>query len=107
MPLIGIASARAGNVIGGGDWAKDRIIPDCIRNLELKKFEFKDYPRFISERDEFGKLGAYAWKSIIIEETLSDVDEGLVLWLDAGNKITSSLDRLKKVILQQDRCVTH
>jgi CDP-glucose 4,6-dehydratase len=29
-----IASARAGNVIGGGDWAADRIIPDCIRALE-------------------------------------------------------------------------
>jgi CDP-glucose 4,6-dehydratase len=28
---IRIASARAGNVIGGGDWAIDRIIPDCIR----------------------------------------------------------------------------
>lgn len=30
----GIATARAGNVIGGGDWAKDRIIPDCIRAFE-------------------------------------------------------------------------
>lgn len=29
-----IASVRAGNVIGGGDWAKDRIIPDCIRALQ-------------------------------------------------------------------------
>lgn len=29
-----IASVRAGNVIGGGDWAKDRILPDCIRALE-------------------------------------------------------------------------
>ena len=29
-----IASARAGNVIGGGDWTKDRIIPDCIRAIE-------------------------------------------------------------------------
>lgn len=28
---VHLASARAGNVIGGGDWAKDRIIPDCIR----------------------------------------------------------------------------
>jgi len=28
---VRIASARAGNVIGGGDWAKDRIIPDCVR----------------------------------------------------------------------------
>jgi CDP-glucose 4,6-dehydratase len=29
----GIASARAGNVIGGGDWAKDRIVPDIVRAL--------------------------------------------------------------------------
>lgn len=28
-----VASARAGNVIGGGDWAEDRIVPDCIRHL--------------------------------------------------------------------------
>lgn len=28
-----LASARAGNVIGGGDWARDRIVPDCVRAL--------------------------------------------------------------------------
>ncbi|MGD0122797.1 MAG: CDP-glucose 4,6-dehydratase [Candidatus Limnocylindrales bacterium] len=28
-----VASARAGNVMGGGDWAADRIIPDCVRAL--------------------------------------------------------------------------
>ena len=32
-----LASVRAGNVIGGGDWAKDRIVPDCIRALEAGK----------------------------------------------------------------------
>ncbi len=31
---VAVASARAGNVIGGGDWARDRLIPDCIRALE-------------------------------------------------------------------------
>ena len=31
---IRLASARAGNVIGGGDWAQDRIIPDCFRALQ-------------------------------------------------------------------------
>jgi CDP-glucose 4,6-dehydratase len=31
--LLRIASARSGNVIGGGDWSKDRIIPDAIRAL--------------------------------------------------------------------------
>jgi CDP-glucose 4,6-dehydratase len=30
---VAVASARAGNVIGGGDWAKDRIVPDCVRAL--------------------------------------------------------------------------
>lgn len=32
--MLGAASARAGNVIGGGDWAVDRIVPDCIRSIE-------------------------------------------------------------------------
>lgn len=31
---VRLASARAGNVIGGGDWALDRIVPDCIRALQ-------------------------------------------------------------------------
>ncbi|HBY58152.1 MAG TPA: CDP-glucose 4,6-dehydratase [Candidatus Atribacteria bacterium] len=30
---ISLSSVRAGNVIGGGDWAKDRLVPDCIRAL--------------------------------------------------------------------------
>jgi len=30
---LGFATVRAGNVIGGGDWSKDRIVPDCIRSL--------------------------------------------------------------------------
>ena len=33
---IAISTARAGNVIGGGDFAKDRIIPDCVRAVENK-----------------------------------------------------------------------
>ena len=32
-----LASARAGNVIGGGDWAKDRLIPDILRAFEKSK----------------------------------------------------------------------
>lgn len=34
---VHIVSARAGNVIGGGDWAADRIVPDCIRAWSEKK----------------------------------------------------------------------
>ena len=32
-----VASARAGNVIGGGDWAKDRIVPDVFRALQKRE----------------------------------------------------------------------
>ncbi len=34
---VRIASARAGNVIGGGDWAEDRIIPDCVTAWSKKQ----------------------------------------------------------------------
>ncbi len=32
-----IATARAGNVIGGGDWSSDRLIPDCVRSWSKNK----------------------------------------------------------------------
>lgn len=34
---LGAATTRAGNVIGGGDWAIDRIVPDCIRSVQAGK----------------------------------------------------------------------
>ncbi len=34
---IAVSTCRAGNVIGGGDFAKDRIIPDCVRAMEQGK----------------------------------------------------------------------
>ena len=40
----GVATARAGNVIGGGDWATDRLIPDFVRALENKSSLEIRYP---------------------------------------------------------------
>lgn len=39
---IAVSTARAGNVIGGGDFAADRIIPDCVRAVSLveKRLQF-------------------------------------------------------------------
>jgi len=34
---VAIATARAGNVIGGGDWAEDRLVPDAIRALQCNE----------------------------------------------------------------------
>ena len=42
----GISSARAGNVIGGGDWSNKRLIPDCIRSLIKNKVILLRNPNF-------------------------------------------------------------
>jgi len=42
---IHIASARAGNVIGGGDWAKDRLVPDILRAHEGGEIVSIRFPR--------------------------------------------------------------
>lgn len=34
---VALASVRAGNVIGGGDWAEDRLVPDCVRALSAER----------------------------------------------------------------------
>jgi CDP-glucose 4,6-dehydratase len=33
--LVALATARSGNVIGGGDWAEDRLIPDILRDIQI------------------------------------------------------------------------
>ncbi len=43
--MIRIGIGRAGNVIGGGDWADDRIVPDCIRATILNKNVFIRNPK--------------------------------------------------------------
>ena len=44
---IHLATARAGNVIGGGDWAQDRLIPDTLKSLELNKGVILRYPNAV------------------------------------------------------------
>ncbi len=41
---IAMATARAGNVIGGGDWSKDRIIPDLVKNYKKRNKILIRYP---------------------------------------------------------------
>lgn len=44
---VAIATARAGNVIGGGDWAKDRLVPDTLNAIEQKQSITLRYPNAI------------------------------------------------------------
>lgn len=41
---IGLATARAGNVIGGGDWAQNRLVPDAFRSIQARKKLTIRYP---------------------------------------------------------------
>ena len=44
--LIGASSVRSGNVIGGGDFAPNRLIPDCIKSIKKNKTIFLRNPNF-------------------------------------------------------------
>lgn len=44
---VQVASARAGNVIGGGDWAADRLIPDCLRAFANDEPVHLRFPRAV------------------------------------------------------------
>ena len=41
---VAVATARAGNVIGGGDWAANRLVPDCVRALDAGEVIRLRYP---------------------------------------------------------------
>ncbi len=57
-----VASARAGNVIGGGDWAKDRIVPDLARSWSAgTKAEIRSPKSTRPWQHVLEPLGAYLW----------------------------------------------
>src|ERR1051326_564968 len=62
-PKLGpVATVRAGNVIGGGDYAQDRIVPDCVRALTKKKPILVRNPRAIRPwQHVFECLSGYLW----------------------------------------------
>ena len=64
---------------------------------EIKNFNFIEAPDFVSERDEFGKLGSYAWKPISIFKEFNNTSKNII-WLDAGCLINKNLKLLKDII---------
>tara|TARA_X000000950_G_scaffold103970_1_gene131198 strand:+ start:2116 stop:3285 length:1170 start_codon:yes stop_codon:yes gene_type:complete len=81
--------------------SQSRFLIQNFKNINLRKFDFEKYPKFFSERSiEDNKLGAYAWKSAIVNEVMSQND-GLILWLDAGDIVTKKLTLIKVVLTSQ------
>ena len=64
-----VVSARAGNVLGGGDWAEDRIIPDCIRSLSKNKpIELRDPYAIRPWQFVLEPLSGYLWLGALLSE---------------------------------------
>ncbi len=79
---VKLASARAGNVIGGGDWATDRIVPDCIRSLQNEKDIFVRNPYATRPwQHVLEPLGGY----LLLGSKLLDDDNDSEIFTDAYN----------------------
>lgn len=68
---LALATARAGNVIGGGDWAEDRIVPDCIRALSANRpipvrrpDAVRPWQHVLEPLSGYLWLGARLWQSV-------------------------------------------
>jgi len=122
---LGAASARAGNVIGGGDWAFDRIIPDCIRSIEknvpieirnplatrpwqhvleplsgyiLLSTKLRHEPKKFSGSWNFGPSSSEV-------RTVKEVASKMVYYLDKGTiKISSDINQHHEAMLLQLNC---
>jgi CDP-glucose 4,6-dehydratase len=89
-PLIRMATARAANVIGGGDWAINRLVPDLARSLMNKREAIIQNPRAIRPwQHVLEALTGY----IVLAERLWNEPENS-LWRSAWNFGPNSLDIL-------------
>lgn len=67
LSRIGIASARAGNVIGGGDWGEDRLVPDCVKALASgKKIVLRNPHSTRPWQFIFEPLSGYLWLGALL-----------------------------------------
>jgi len=71
-----IASARAGNVIGGGDWAQDRVIPDIVRALQKDETVILRNPRAVRPwQHVLDPLFGYLWLGACLLDNPRDFSE--------------------------------
>ncbi len=92
-----ISTVRAGNVIGGGDWSKDRLIPDIIKSIRKKKSIKIRYPDSIRPWQHVVEpLGGYL-KLAYLSRTILKKKYGTA-WNFGPNK--SSCISVKKVLME-------
>jgi len=108
-----IASARAGNVIGGGDWAENRIIPDFFRSLELNvNFIIRNPNSTRPWQHVLEPLSGYLWLAAkIFEEgekftggwNFGPYDNSNHTVMELINSITKALGRNKSITIENEK----
>jgi CDP-glucose 4,6-dehydratase len=74
---MSLVSVRAGNVIGGGDWAFDRLIPDIIRSLSQKKsVEIRNPASIRPWQHVLDPLSGYLWLGSLLWQNPTQYDYG-------------------------------
>jgi CDP-glucose 4,6-dehydratase len=74
---VAVSSVRAGNVIGGGDWAPDRLVPDCVRALSAGKPILVRQPEAVRPwQHVLEPLSGYLWLAALMLVSGHEFDGG-------------------------------
>ena len=99
-----IASIRAGNIIGGGDWAKDRIIPDTIKAITKEEDVLLRNPESVRPwQHVLEPISGMLWLSTKMYQGEKSMDEAWNLGPDNSNKFFSVKD-IVELILSRWKC---
>jgi len=119
---IGLATARAGNVIGGGDWSADRLIPDMVKSWSKNEKLFIRFPlatrpwqHVLDPLNGYLTLAEYLWKNPIkfsggwnfgpdqksVKTVQETVELAAIVWGDSAKWRTSSKKYLHEANLLQ------
>ena len=84
-----MATVRAGNVIGGGDWALDRLLPDCVRQInENKTIEIRNPSAVRPWQHVLEPLGAYILLAKLLYTEGAKYAQGFNIGPEPGNDLT-------------------
>lgn len=97
---VGVGSARAGNVIGGGDWAADRLVPDCVRAFTSRRRVAIRHPGAVRPWQHV--LEPLAGYLLLAERLATSPREFAEAWnfgpaSDAARTVASVVDRMSEL----------
>jgi CDP-glucose 4,6-dehydratase len=130
---IGLATIRAGNVIGGGDWSADRIVPDCMKALALNESIMIRHPEAVrpfqfvlepisailclmakmwhnkTDYSSAWNVGPLSSSKVTVRELVSSILEswGGGKWVDASKQSQNEPHESNLLLLDPQKAIAH